>query len=470
MEYQRYLSISYHLFIHSFKQITMKQGIFLLIISLLINNNIKAQTIITVAGSTAGTYVGDGGPATNTNLGEPIGLAIDAAGNLFIADYGNNRVRKVNSAGIIYATAGNGLPAETGDGGPATAAEVGGSIGVAFDSMGNLYIAADDSNRIRKVDTAGIITTIAGYGRVYGGDGGPATAAGIGTPDDVVADGRGNIYFTEGNKNKIRKIDITGTISTFAGTGVAGYSGDNIAATAAQLNIPTALAVDDTGNVYICDYENSRVRKIDTFGIITTIAGTATIGYTGDGGPAIAAELYDPSGVATDHAGNIYIADNGNRIRKINTAGIITTIAGCGCIVSDFGDGGPATAAQFEQTAGIKVGADGSIYVADQAAQRVRKIVPSVPSESLSSGKLTKRGEGLLLSPNPTSGNITIQAPAAGSLVMYNMVGQQAAAYKVASGATDVWLPAALAAGVYMGVYKADDGGAQQMVRVVVER
>ncbi len=446
----------------------MKQGIFLLIISLLINHNIKAQTIITVAGSTGGTFVGDGGPATNSNLWTPIGLAIDAAGNLFIADYGADRVRKVNSAGIINAAAGNGLAAETGDGGPATAAEVGGSIGVAFDAIGNLYIAAEDSNRIRKVDTAGIITTIAGYGRVYGGDGGPATAAGIGTPYDVVVDGRGNIYFSEPNKYTIRKIDATGTISTFAGTGVAGYNGDSIAATSAQLNFPRGLAVDDTGNVYVGDYLNYRVRKIDTFGMITTIAGTGTLAHAGDGGAATAASLSYPAGVATDHAGNIYISD-GLWIRKVDTAGIISTISGGGTS-ADFGDGGPATAGSFEQTAGIKVGADGSIYIADGTAQRVRKIVPSVPSESLSSRKLTKKGEGLLLSPNPTSGNITIQAPEAGSLVVYNMIGQQVAAYKLASGATDVRLPAALAAGVYMGVYKADDGGTQQTVRVVVER
>jgi sugar lactone lactonase YvrE len=446
----------------------MKQGIFLLIVSLLINHNIKAQTIITVAGSTAGTYVGDGGPATNSNLGTPIGLAIDASGNLYIADYGADRVRKVNSAGIITTVAGNGLGIESGDNGPATNAAVGGSDGVAFDAVGNLYISAVDSNRIRKVDTAGIITTIAGYGRVYGGDGGPATAAGIGIPSDVVVDGRGNIYFSEQNKSKIRKIDPTGTISTFAGTGLAGYNGDNIPATAAQLNYLKGLAIDDTGNVYVGDYLNYRVRKIDTFGMITTIAGTGTLSHAGDGGAATAASLSYPAGVATDHAGNIYISD-GLWIRKVDTAGIISTISGGGTS-ADFGDGGPATAGSFEQTAGIKVGADGSIYIADGTALRVRKIVPSVPSESLSSGTLTKRGEGLSVAPNPTSGAITVQAPKAGSFVVYNMVGQQVAAYKVANCATDVRLPAALAAGVYMGVYKADDGGAQQMVRLVVVR
>jgi len=467
------LPISIDLFTHPyyFKLKTMKSNIILLIALLLISYTSKAQTIITAAGSTGGTYVGDGGPATDANLGGPYGVAIDAMGNLFIADHENSRVRKVTPAGIITTEVGNGLDGETGDGGPATNALIGAPIGVAFDPTGNLYIASvADSNRIRKISTAGIITTIAGgVSNVYGGDGGPATAAGFRSVYDVITDNRGNIYISDLQDSRVRKIDAAGIISTYAGTGTAGYNGDNIAATVAQINFPKGLAVDDTGNLYVCDYLNRRVRKIDTFGIITTIAGNGINAFAGDGTPATAASLTYPAGVATDHAGNIYIAD-GLRVREIDTAGIINTIAGCGGIVANYGDGGPATAAEFVQTAGIKVGADGSIYIADYVAVRVRKIVHDAPSESLSSGKLTKKGEGLLLSPNPTSGAMTIQSPEAGSFVVYNMVGQQVAAYKVASGATDVRLPAALADGVYMGVYKADDGGAQQMVRVVVEK
>jgi len=461
-----------YLFIFGYYQTTtMKQIKILLIALLLINNNIHAQTITTVAGS-GSVLIGDGGPATSVRLGAPYGIAIDAMGNLFIADQAADRLRKVNTVGIITTAAGNGLDIQTGDGGPATAAIMGAPMGVAFDGAGNLYIAtASDSNRIRMINTVGIVTTIAGgAGNAYSGDGGPATAAGFHLVYDVTVDNRGNIYVSDMQDSRIRKIDAAGIISTYAGTGTAGYNGDNIAAATAQINFPHSLAVDDTGNLYVCDYLNNRVRKIDTFGVITTIAGTATRGYSGDGGPSTAADMYDPSGVATDHAGNIYITDNGGRVRKIDTSGIITTIAGCGCIVSGLGDGGPATAAEFEQAAGIKVGADGSIYIADVGTHTVRKIAHDVPSESLSSGKLTKRGGGLLLSPNPTSGAITVQAPAAGSFVVYNMVGQQVAVYRVASGATDVWLPAAMAAGVYMGMYKAEDGGAQQMVRVVISR
>ena len=408
----------------------MKQIKLLLIAILLINyNNIKAQTIITVAGS-GSSLSGDGGPATDVRLSGIYGIAVDAVGNLFIADQAADKVRKVNSAGIISTAAGNGVDLETGNGGPATAAIIGAPYGLAFDGAGNLYIAAVDSNHIRKISTTGIITTIAGgNGIVYGGDGGPATAAGFHQVYDVIADNRGNIYVSDVQDQRIRKIDANGMISTYAGTGTAGYNGDNIAATAAQINFPKGLAVDDTGNLYIGDFTNRRVRKIDTFGTITTVAGNGINAFTGDGAAATAASLNGAAGVATDHAGNLYVTDNGYRVRKINTLGIINTIAGCDCSVVNDGDGGLATAAELVQTTGIKVGADGSIYIADFAEHKVRKILPYVVHVGITSPQPSPGERELCVWPNPTSGAVTMQVNTTANepvrMVVTNVLGQK---------------------------------------------
>ena len=405
----------------------MKLKLLLFIAFAMLCYTIQAQTIITVAGS-GSSLLGDGGPATDVRLGAPYGIAVDASGNLFIADQAANRVRKVNSVGIISTAAGNGLDYETGDGGPATAAIIGAPYGLAFDGAGNLYIAAVDSNYIRKISTTGIITTIAGgNGIVYGGDGGPATAAGFHEVYDVVADNRGNIYVSDLQDSRIRKIDANGIISTYAGTGVAGYNGDSIAATTAQINVPKGLAVDDTGNLYICDYLNRRVRKIDTFGIITTVVGNGTNAFAGDGNPATAASLTYPAGVAKDPSGNIYISD-GLRVRKINTSGIINTIAGNGSGLSS-GDGGLATAAGFEQTTGIKVGPDGSIYISDVAAHRVRKILPYVVHVGITSPQPPPEERELCVWPNPTGGAVTMQVNTTTNesvdVVVTNVLGQK---------------------------------------------
>ena len=409
----------------------MKLKILLFIAIAITSYTIQAQTIITIAGHTAGTFVGDGGSATNANLGGPYGLAIDAAGNLFIADPSTNRVRKVNSAGIITTAAGNGLGNQTGDGGSATAAIVGAPNGLAFDETGNLYIATgSDSNRIRKISLTGIITTIAGGNDiVYNGDGGPATAAGFRQVYDVAADNRGNIYVSDVQDSRIRKIDANGMISTYVGTGTAGYNGDYIAATAAQINFPKGLAVDDTGNLYIGDFRNRRVRKIDTFGTITTVAGNGINAFTGDGAAATAASLNGAAGVATDHAGNLYITDNGSRVRKVNTLGIITTIAGCDCSLVNYGDGGLATAAELDQTTGIKVGPDGSIYIADFAERRVRKILPYVVHVGITSPQPSPGERELCVWPNPTSGAVTMQVNTTANepvrMVVTNVLGQK---------------------------------------------
>lgn len=336
----------------------------------------SAQIITTFAGIGAG-FSGDGGPATAARLTFPSGIATDTSGNLYIVDRGNNRIRKVDNAGIITTVAGTGVCCGwSGDGGPATAAQLNGAEDVATDIFGNILIPDYFNNRVRKIDPSGIITTVAGNG-VLGnsGDGGPATAASIGA-FTVAADKLGNIYI--GGGPILRKVDPSGMITTIAGSSTGGFSGDGGPATAALFTKIEDICLDTFGNIYIVDQLNYRIRKINTSGIITTIAGTGTVGFSGDGGPATAAQLNAlVYAVEADVAGNVYIADHlNNRVRKINSLGIITTIAGDGTSASG-GDGGPATAAQFVRVFGIARHKAGNLYVADRNGANVRMILDS---------------------------------------------------------------------------------------------
>ena len=317
----------------------------------------------------------DGGPAVEAELYNPSGVAVDGAGNLYIADTFNHRIRKVDSTGTITTIAGTGELGFSGDGGPAVEAELYNPYGVAVDGAGNLYIADTFNHRIRKVDSSGVITTIAGTGeRGFSGDEGPAVEAWLYNPYGVAVDGAGNLYIADTDNHRIRKVDSTGTITTVAGTGERGFGGDGGPATAAQLAPPAGVAVDGAGNLYIADRGNHRIRKVDSTGTITTVAGTGERGFGGDGGPATAARLTFPRGVAVDSAGNLYIVDRGNhRIRKVDSAGVITTVAGTG--ERDFsGDGGPAVEAELYYPLGVAVDEAGNLYIADTDNHRIRKV------------------------------------------------------------------------------------------------
>ena len=339
--------------------------------------NAATGIISTIAGTGNQDYSGDGGPATQAELNGPHGVTLDATGNLYIGDYWNNRVRKVEAAtGTISTFAGLGWPpGYSGDGGPATEAQLTKVSGVAVDGEGNVYIVDTGNHRIRKVEVAtATIGTLAGTTDV--GEGGPATSSRLVQPRSVAVDGTGHVYIADIWSHSIRRVDaFTGTISTFAGTGVRGYSGNDGPANEAQLHEPEAVAVDGAGNVYIADSANQRIRRVDAAtGTISTIAGSGHWDYGGDGGPAIEAHLRHPRGAAVDGAGNVYISDTDNhRIRKVDTEGTISTIAGTG-EWGYSGDGGPASQAKLSEPVGVAMDGDGNVYIADTDNHRIRKV------------------------------------------------------------------------------------------------
>lgn len=384
--------------------------------------DLTTQVINVVAGNGNGGFNGDGNTALSTSFSNPVGIALDGAGGLLVVDSANARVRDIDSSHLVSTIAGGYL----GDGGKATAASLNFSnyvAHIAFDPAGNLYIADNADCRVRKVSPTGLISTFAGTGICgYSGDGGPAAAATLSAPQAVAVDGNGNVYIADSGNSVIRKVDAAGTITTFltlltASNGLVvgaratalavdgggnlyasdgtfaiwkitpsgsttviagvlydvGYNGDGIPATQAWLFLPNGVAVDSDGNVYISDWLNNRIRKVDTSGIISTVAGDGTAGFGGDGGSATSAMLLLPSDVAVDNHGNLYIADWDNlRVRMVNASGTIETLAGTG----NFGFNGnnlPATQTNVFPF-GLAFGPTGALYVADQGSFRVRVI------------------------------------------------------------------------------------------------
>jgi hypothetical protein len=298
----------------------------------------------------------------------------------------------VSGNGTIYTVAGTGAAGFSGDGGSARSAALNTPAGLLVDGGGNLYVSDTGNHRIRKVSPAGVITTIAGTGSGgFSGDGGPATSAQLFSPQGLALDGRGNLYVADTGNNRVRRIAPDGTISTVAGNGVQDQSEEDTPATEAALNAPAAVAVDGAGNLYVA--ERDRVLRIPGDGRIHTVAGHIyDSGYNGDGIPGPSATLYDPQGLAVDGAGNVYIADSGTqRLRRVGTDGIIRTIAGAGGNYEFSGDGGPATAAFLNDPHGVALGSDGSIYFADHGNHRIRKILPDGIIITIAGGGSSKR-------------------------------------------------------------------------------
>lgn len=380
----------------------------------------KAQVgvITTVAGNgdrSAGAFSGDGGLASAAELGSLGGLAFDASGNYYIVDAGNNRIRMVSkSTGIINTVVGGGIGD---DSVPATTSHLNEPNGIAIDKSGNIYIADVMDNAIRKVDSStGIINTVAGtlgiLNKAYLGDGGQATAAFLDEPTGVALDDTGNIYISDFHNNVIRKVTIsTGIITTVAGNGygywngsgswTGAYAGNGGQATAASFYGPIAITFDVSQNMYVADCENNVIRKITkTTGIINTVAGNGTEGYSGDGDSATVAELWTPTGITIDSLGNLFIGDNSNDvIRKVNTLGIITTFIGNG-VLGYSGDGGQATSAELRYPNGVTLDALGNIYLPDAANYVVRKV-----TDNTTGINEIKKNDKIAVFPNPGNGN-----------------------------------------------------------------
>lgn len=345
------------------------------------NNRIRridltAGTVTTVAGTGPNAFTPDGEPAAGSPLAGPTSVTLASDGRIVFAEDESHRVRAIDASGNLVTLAGDGVSTFGGDGGPAVDAQLGQTKSVAPAGDGRRFIVADDGNaRVRRVDACtGVIETIAGNGsRVYGGDGGPALEAGL-TVSDALEDAAGNLLIADTDNNRIRIVDAAGTIGTLAGTGDAGFTGDGGPATIATLSHPTGLALGPDGSLYIADFDNHAVRRVSN-GVITTVAGTGVPGFNGDDIPAATATVTNPTDVEVDPDGNVFIADFGNhRIRRIDAAtGLIATVAGSG-VAGDEGDGGPATAARLNQPSDVKLDATGALWVADFANHRIRRL------------------------------------------------------------------------------------------------
>jgi sugar lactone lactonase YvrE len=339
-----------------------------------------AGSILSVAGSVIDGrqygFAGDGGPATAAQLYHPRAVAFDRLGNVYIADALNQRIRKIDTSGVIRTLAGNGVEGYGGDGGPALQASFNQPHGVAVDSRGNVYIADSGNNRIRVVTPQGAVRTVAGNGLPGAtGDDGPAANAQVKDPKSLFMGPNDQLYIADTGNNRVRKINLaTGKISTVAGVTRAGADGDGGPAIRAALNSPRGVWVVG-GNVYIADSDNHKIRRVNSDGIISTIAGTGLAGWTGDGGRASDAALYDPRAVAVDSEGRVFIGEEtGGRIRRIDRSGIISTIAGNGT-AGFAGDGGPAAAAVFDHLRSIALDRSGRLWIADTSNNRVRVII-----------------------------------------------------------------------------------------------
>ncbi len=334
--------------------------------------------ITTFAGTGERGYSGDGGPAASALLSEPFMCAFDSAGNLYLAEAMNHCIRRVDRAtGVIVTIAGTGAEGYSGDGGPAAGAAFNQPYSLQVDANGDIYVVDRLNYVIRKIDAGtGIITTVAGTGESgYGGDGGPATSAQFREPNDCFLDGKGGLLIADVQDQRIRILHLAlEIITTFAGNGAKERSGDGRPATEASILGARAVCMDNAGNTYIAEREGNGIRKVDAGGVMSTLAGTGEFGYGGDGGPAFIATWGGPKAIRCDHAGNVLVVDTENHaIRRIDTAtGYVTTIAGGR--LGGKGDGGPADEAAMDRPHGADVDADGNIYIADSNNHRVRVV------------------------------------------------------------------------------------------------
>lgn len=374
---------------------------FLFFLFLIISGTVFGQVILTVAGNdTTFGYSGDGGPAIKAVLNGPFGLTFDHGGNLYVCDKEESCIRKISPAygGIITTVAGNGHTGYSGDGGPAIYAELDGVFNMAIDNRGSLYIADANNNCIRKISVTDTITTIAGTGVAgYNGDSIAAISAQLYRPYGVAVDSVGNIYIAERSNYRIRKIDTSGMITTIAGTGIKGFSGDSLLAIHSMLEGPLSIKLNKAGELFVCD-SDTQIRKIDTNGYMITVAGNGIEGSSGDGSTATSAEL-SVVNIDLDSAGNIYTANEIGTIRKVSTTGVITTIAGGS---TDRGDGENPLLAQFPYCVGVTVSREGDVYISE--SHRVRIVTNHLDVNEVGSSQNKTE-----IYPNPNRNEFTIQ-------------------------------------------------------------
>jgi internalin A len=446
----------------------MKYSFPLFLLTLLafsVSSNGQLQKINTYAGLGTAGFSGDGGIATAAELNGPQSITIDAIGNVYFVDFFNIRVRKINTFGKISTVAGNGNAGSGADGSLATAIPMH-PYGVAVDKKGNLYISDAVFNIIRKVNTAGIISTVAGTSGMAGylGNGGLATLAKLNRPHGMAFDAGGNLYIADAANHVVRKLDTFGKIWTIAGVGTMGYTGDGFPAITAELDSPYSVAVDGKGRIYIGDIKSNVIRRVETDGTINTFAGTGVAGYTGNNGPATAATFDHLADFAIDSIGNVFIADaNNNVIRKVDTFGIVTTVAGNGT-AGYGGDLGYVNGANFQYPYGITVDKNGSLIISDANNHRVRKTYYTVNINDVPAGA------AIAAYPNPVHDFITVAGMEATDRVcVYNTVGAQVNIVAEENGSSRTLNLNGLAAGMYLvQVYDAQ-GASKSLFKIVKE-
>lgn len=334
-----------------------------------------AGVICTVAGTGLRQFDGDGRAALQTSLYNPLDVEFDPSGRALILDWNNLRIRRINDDGTVETIIGKGFEGLVLDGALAVDTSLHHASDLEFDVFGNLYIASNHISNVIRIEPDNRVSIVAGtddYG--YAGDGGPALQATLSAPFGVLPTDDGGFYISDTEAHVVRRVNADGIISTLAGNGTRGYAGDGDPAAEAQLDSPTRLRTDEQGRVYICDTGNHRIRRVDGDGIITTIAGTGTPGYSGDGGPAELASLDSPYDLRFAPNGDLYVVDSGNNvIRRIDSAGVIETVIGTGQ-AGFFGDEGDAGECALNRPSGIAFGADGSLWIADTFNQRVRRV------------------------------------------------------------------------------------------------
>ncbi|MBJ7575656.1 NHL repeat-containing protein [Luteimonas sp. MC1828] len=362
------------------------------------SSGVAAQNIGNHAGNGEQGFSGDDGPAVQAQVDRPQGVALDGDGSVVIADTWNHRIRRIDSQGIITTIAGNGVAGFSGDGGPATSASLNRPTELAIDAAGNIYVADRNNSRVRRIAANGTITTFAGNGNFgFGGDNGPATGATLGRPFGVAVDAAGNVYIADTDNHRIRKVAASGIITTIAGTGQESEGGDGGPALAAGVLAPFDVEARPDGSIYLNGWNT--IRRISPGGIIDRIAGTAGVeGFAGDGGPARLATLASPDSMGFDAYGNLYVLDSFNhRVRRISPGGTITTVAGTGedSGVPGDGDDGPAIDAWIWQPIGLAVAASGRYFLGDYGHSRVREVAAPSAVERLGDMQRTLDRENL---------------------------------------------------------------------------